>query len=131
MKTTSELDINYYVNLASEKVGYVGNLRFQTTKNYLEKAGTFEILDFTPYEKPSFYFCSNCYRENDTPTGADLGVYRIRITDSKFYNGKTIRFKVVADVQSKKGMSDDLFIIEINEDTGKRLKAYTFPVLKD
>ena len=55
MKKSTELDINYYVNLAAEKVGYIGDLEFKTFSKRSEKAGTFEILEFTPYENPNFY----------------------------------------------------------------------------
>lgn len=122
MKKSHELDVNNYANLAAEKVGFIGEIKFQTLSRWFEKAGTYEILDFTPYEKPSFTFNHWRYREDDTPTGIDLGVYTIRITESKFYNGKTIRVKVSAFLTD-----DSLYIWNYNVDTGKSLKAYRFP----
>ena len=127
MYKTNELDINYFVQLAKEKVGYIGDLEFQSFKN--EKAGKFEILNFEKVEDPTFTFSYWRFKEADTPNGAILGTYTIKLTDTKFYNGKTFEFEVHAYVQNENGLIDMLFINNVNLETGKQLKAYKFPLL--
>lgn len=130
MKKTNELDINYYVELAKREVGSVHDLEFQSMSKYGEKAGTFEILEFEEVE-PKFTYSYWKNKENDTPDGAIIGYFKIKLSDTKFYNGKTFRFEVKAYVQSSDTgeVNDRLFISNKNADTGKWLKAYDFPIL--
>lgn len=127
MMKTNELNINDYIKLAEEKIGYVGELRFQSKNN--EYAGKFEILGFEPNENPQFTYSHWSYEEDDTPDGARLGYFTIKLTDTKFYNNKIMKFKVNAYVQSREGRDNRLFISTKNEVTGKYLKAYEFPIL--
>ncbi len=126
MKKTAELNINEYIMLAEEKVGYVGDLRYQ--RSY-EKSGEFEILAFEQAKEPHFTYTYNWLEEADTPDGAVLGYFFIKLTDTKFYNNKTMKFEVIAGVQDEKEKNSHLHIRFRNEETGKYLKAYAFPVL--
>jgi hypothetical protein len=130
MKKATELDINYYVKLAKDKVGHIGNLTFETFSRQGEIAGKFEILDFEASEPPHFTFNYWMHERDNTPDGAVLGTYTIKLTETKFYNGKTIKVEVRAYVQDGDGKQNDhLFISTYNLLTGKRLKAYHFPIL--
>ena len=127
LKKTNELDINYFIKLAENEVGKTYDLEFQSFR--LEKAGKFTILSFEENE-PQFKFKYWKHKDDDTPDGADLGYYRVRLYGTKFYNGKEIRVRVSAYVQNEqRGINDMLFINNYNEDTGKCLKAYKFPII--
>ena len=137
MFKTNELDINYFVELAKSHVGEIHDLEFQTHSKRGEAAGKYEILSFTE-ENPHFTMHYFRNKGDDTPDGADLGYYTIRITESKFYNGKVIRVPVQAYVQAKDriNLADGeyhitkaLFINNVNLDTGKSLKAYEFGII--
>ena len=126
MLKTNELDINYFVELAKNHVGEIHDLEYQSFR--AERAGKYEILEFTP-DNPHFKYSYWRYLEEDTPNDADLGYYLVKITESKFYNGKTIRVPVSAYVQSDDKITKALFINNVNLDTGKTLKAYKFGIL--
>ena len=127
MKKTNELNINHYVELAKSKVGLVGDLEFQSRRDGF--AGHYEILEFEEHEEPHFNFSVWWLEEDDTPNGAKVGYYIIKLTDTKFYNNKTIKCEVHAYVQDDEGLREDLYISTKNEYTGKYLKAYTFPII--
>lgn len=129
MKKTSELNINEYIMLAEEKVGHVGELEFQTFSKRYEDAGNFEILAFVQAEDPHFTYRHKLIEEADTPDGAELGHFIIKFTDTEFYNNKIMKFKVTACVQTEDGQNSWLYIYNINAETGKKLKAYKFPML--
>lgn len=128
-RTADELDLQYYVNLAKEQVGTTHDLEFQSASKWGQKAGEFEILAFE--EKNAGWKLNNYYlgRGQEVIIGADLGTFTIRFKDTKFYNGKVMQFHVQAYVQDKNGVNDHLFIRNVNEESGKGLKAYTFPIL--
>ena len=128
-RTADELDLQYYVNLARKQVGTIHDLRFQSNAKCRQKAGEFEILDFE--EKNARWELNDYYLRigQEIITGADLGTFTIRFKNTKFYNGKVMRFHVQAYVQDKNGVNDHLFICNINEESGKGLKAYEFPIL--
>lgn len=130
LKKTNELNINDFIKLAEDNVGLIGDLEFETQSRQGEIAGTFEILGFEKSENPKFTYTVHWLEDDETPNGADLGVYTIKLTNTKFYNGKTFRFKVTAYVQDEdRGTNEMLHISTLNEDTGKYLKAYCFPIL--
>lgn len=129
MKKISELNINEYIMLAEEKVGFIGNMEYASTNKYGEYAGQFEILAFEHAAEPHFTYSFWKYEEEETPNGAVLGYFFIRLFDTKFYNNKTIKAEVHAYVQNEEGANSRLFISTKNEDTGKYLKAYQFPIL--
>lgn len=128
-RTADELDLQYYVNLAKEQVGITHVLWFQSDAKCGQKAGEFEILAFE--KKNARWKLGDYYlkRGQEVILGADLGTFTIRFKDTKFYNGKVMQFHVQAYVQDKKGVNDYLFIRNVNEESGKRLKAYKFPIL--
>lgn len=128
-RTADELDLQYYVNLARKQVGTIHNLQFQSDAKWGQKAGEFEILDFE--EKNARWKLNNYYlgMGQEVVAGADLGTFTIRFKNTKFYNGKVMRFHVQAYVQDKNGVNDYLFIRNVNEESGKGLKAYDFPIL--
>lgn len=126
MKKTEELDINYYVELAKREIGKTHDVKYES--DYRKKAGEFTVLSFEE-ENPAFTYNWIQHKEDDTPDGAELGYYRVRINNTKFYNGKEIRVRVKAYVQDYKGLNDHLFISTKDENTGKWLRAYTFPIL--
>lgn len=134
--TTPELNINEFIKYAESHVGEVHELEYQTFSKRDQYAGKYEIISFEPSDDPHFTFNYWKYKEDDTPSGAELGYYYIRIFDSKFYNGKTIKAKVTAYVQTEERMNTGnwfktkaLFINNANEETGKRLKAYAFGII--
>lgn len=129
MINIKDLDINYFMELAKNHVGEVHNLEFQTFSKRDQYAGKYEILDFIPAEEPKFDYSHWSYEEDQTPNEADLGYYMIKISDSKFYNGKTIKVHVTAYVQDDKGITKALYIWNVDENTGKRLKAYEFGII--
>ena len=131
MKKTNELNINEYVMLAQEKVGYIGEIEFQSPASYrkCENPGQFEILAFEQHENPHFEYKFWKHEKDDTPDGAVVGYYFIKFIDTKFYNNKVMKFKVSAYVQDDKGTNSRLYIWNNNEETGKWLKAYQFPIL--
>ena len=122
----NELDINYFVKLAESHVGEIHDLEFQSFRT--DYAGKYEIIEFTP-ENPHFDYHFWRNREDETPDTAVLGYYLVKITESKFYNGKTIRVPVSAYVQDDDKITKALFISNLNLDTGKCLKAYKFGIL--
>lgn len=124
----NELDINYFVELAESHVGEIHALEYETPSKRDQDAGKFEILDFTPVN-PHFGYTFWKYEEDQTPNTAKLGYYLVKITESKFYNGKTIRVPVTAYVQSDDKITKALYIDTENLDTGKRLRAYSFGIL--
>lgn len=124
----NELDINYFVKLAESHVGEIHDLKYQSDSKYGEIAGKFEILEFVP-DNPRFDYSHWTTRENETPDHAELGYYLVKITESKFYNGKTIRVPVSAYVQEHDKITKALFINNVNLDTGKGLRAYSFGIL--
>lgn len=124
----NELDINYFVKLAESHVGEIHDLGYETDSKRGEIAGKFEILEFTP-DNPHFGYSFWRYKKDQTPNNAELGYYLVKITESKFYNGKTIRVPVSAYVQEEKGITKALFIDTLNLDTGKRLRAYSFEII--
>ena len=128
-RTADELDLQYYVNLARKQVGTIHDLQFQSDAKWGQKAGEFEILDFE--EKNARWKLNNYYlgMGQEVVAGADLGTFTIRFKNTKFYNGKVMRFHVQAYVQDKNGVNDHLFIRNVNEESGKGLKAYDFPIL--
>ena len=128
-RTADELDLQYYVNLARKQIGKTYDLRFQSDAKCRQKAGEFEILDFE--EKNARWELNDYYLRigQEIITGADLGTFTIRFKNTKFYNGKVMRFHVQAYVQDKNGVNDHLFIGDVNEESGKGLKAYRFPIL--
>lgn len=128
MKHISELDINYFVELARSHVGEIHDLEFQSMNKCGEIAGKYEIVDFEE-NNPRFEYEFWKNEENETPDTAKLGYYLVKITETKFYNGKTIRVPVSAYVQDKKGITKALYIYNINADTGKALKAYEFGII--
>ena len=93
-----------------------------------EIAGKFEIIDFVE-DNAHFDYGFWKHEENETPDTAKLGYYVVKITETKFYNGKTIRVPVSAYVQDEKGITKALFINNVNLDTGKALKAYEFGII--
>lgn len=133
--TESELDINEFMGYAAEHIGEVHELQFQSFSKRSEYAGKFEILDFEKAENPQFTYDYWKYRDEKTPSGADIGYYKIRITDSKFYSGKTFWFPVSAYLQyqdpntGKVYKSKELFISNAPRETNKRLKAYEFGII--
>lgn len=124
----NELDINYFVKLAESHVGEIHELKYQSDSKYGEIAGKVEILEFTP-DNPHFDYNFWRHEEDQTPDTAKLGYYLVKITESKFYNGKTIRVPVSAYVQDEKGITKALYINNVNSDTGKQLRAYKFGIL--
>jgi hypothetical protein len=122
----NELDINYFVKLAESHVGEIHNLKFQSYR--ADYAGKYEILEFVP-DNPHFDYNYWMSREDETPDTAKLGYYLVKITESKFYNGKTIRVPVSAYVQEDDKITNALYIGHVNLDTGKSLKAYQFGIL--
>lgn len=131
---TAELDINEFVRFAESHVGETHDLEYQTFSKRGEPAGKYEIIGFEPLDNPHFEYRYWKHAENDTPDNAELGYYYIKISDSKFYNGKTIKARVVAYVQTedKDGnyyKTKALYIYNVNEETGKGLKAYQFGIL--
>lgn len=128
-RTADELDLQYYVNLAKEQVGITHVLWFQSDAKWGQKAGEFEILGFE--EKNAGWKLNDFYlkRGQEVITGADLGIFTIQFHDTKFYKEKIMRFKVQAYVQDKNGTNDHLFISTVDEESGKGLKAYRFPIL--
>lgn len=129
MKKTSELNINEYIMLAEEKVGFVGNMEYASTNKYGEYAGLFEILAFEQAAEPHFKYSFWKYEKEDTPDGAVLGYFFIRLFNTKFYNNRVVKVEVRAYVQDKEGTNSRLFVSTKDEDTGKNLKAYQFPIL--
>ena len=130
MFKAEELDINYFVDLAASHVGEVHTVGFQTMAKYGEEAGKFEILEYIE-EDPHFTFRYWLNRDNNTPDGAKLGYYRVKLTGTKFYNGKIFRVPVSASVQGSKKEDEgkilkEIFVESKNADTGKWLKAYEF-----
>ena len=126
MLKTNQLDINYFVALAESHVGEVHDLDYQSSRS--DYAGKYEILDFTP-DNPHFTYDHWTNRENDTPDGAKLGYYLVKFSETKFYNGKSIRVPVSAYVQEDDKITKALFINNVNLDTGKTLRAYEFSIL--
>lgn len=129
----NELNINEFVKYAENHVGETHELKFQSKRG--EYAGKYEILNFEAYEPHFTYRYWSCEGEKE-PDGAKLGFYTIKITDSKFYNGKTIKVAVHAYVQECDDMRTDdwyktkqLYISNINEATGKTLRAYEFGII--
>lgn len=128
-----ELDINYFVELAKSHVGEIRELAFVKR---CEKAGQYEIVDYIPAEPRFEYFA---FTEKDkTPTNAFVGYYKVRLINSKFYNGKTFTFPVHAGVQDKyfgekfnevAKVSKAIRIYTEVVETGKTLKAYEFPTI--
>lgn len=127
MLKTNELDINYFVKLAEAKEGFIGDLEFQS--NRADAAGKFEIIKFEKLEEPKFRYSFWRYAEEDTPNRADVGIYTVKLSGTKFYNGRVLKFKVSAYVQDEDGVNDRLYISNTNEATGKTLRAYQFPIL--
>lgn len=134
--TIDELDINEYVGFAASHVGETRELEFQTFSKRGEAAGKYEILDFEKDENPRFTYHYWRHEENRTPDSAVLGWYKIRLTETKYYNGKTFWFPVTAYVQDEyKPEGDharktrDLFINNAPRETNKRLKAYEFGII--
>ena len=126
--TVDELDINYFVGLAESHVGEIHDLKFQSGSKYGQVAGKFEILAFTA-DDPCFTYDYWMNEENRTPDGAHLGYYTVKITESKFYNGKTVRVRVSAYVQEKGKITKALYVDNLNYDTKKSLRAYRFGIL--
>lgn len=128
MLKINELDINYFVALAKSHIGEIHDVEFQSMSRCGEIAGKFEIIDFVEDNAHFGYeFWKN--EENETPDTAELGYYVVKITETKFYNGKTIRVPVSAYVQDETGITKALYIGNINLDTGKALKAYEFGII--
>ena len=127
--TFDELDINFYMECAKSHVGEVNNLDFQAFGRRGEPAGQYEILEFIPAEAPAFTYTYKRFEDDQTPDGADLGFYMVRIFNTKFYNGKTFRVPVTAYVQDKGHITKALHVSSVNADTGKALKAYEFPII--
>lgn len=126
MYKTNELDINYFVELAKSHVGEIGEVESQG--NTIRQYGHFQIIDFKP-ENPHFTHTYWIHEEDDTPDGADLGEYTIKCLDTKFYKGKEIRVRVSAYVQEDKGVTKALYVDNINRETGKTLRAYSFGII--
>lgn len=128
-RTADELNLQYYIDLAAKQVGKTHELRFQNRAKRSQKAGEFEILGFE--EKNAGWKLNDFYLERgqEVITGADLGTFTIQIHDTKFYREKIMRFKVQAYVQDKNGINDHLFVSTVDEESGRRMKAYMFPIL--
>jgi hypothetical protein len=129
MKNAKDLDLNYYLGLAAAKVGYKGKLQFQTMSRWGEAAGDFEILDFKPYPDAQFTFTFWKAKQDQTPDGAKLGTYTIKLSNSKFYSGRIFECYVSAYVQNDDGLNDQLYVDNQDVNTKKRMKAYEFPIL--
>ena len=132
MLKVDELDINEYIGYAAAHVGEVGDLEYQTFRNRNEAAGKYEILDFEVDENPRFGYNYWMHERDKTPTVAILGWYKIRLFNTKYYNGKTFWFPVTAYVQSY--WSGDVYktkSLHINNAPRGRntLRAYQFDIL--
>lgn len=117
MKTTDELDIQYYIDRAQSFVGGTYDLLYRSPSLRGESAGTFTILDYEvidphfvygvlansldPYEDPD---------HPDQPTGIKLGAYTVKIDGSKFYNGEVGRHEVESMVQTIYGPDDSIIV---------------------
>lgn len=131
--TATELDIHDFVEYAKAHVGEKHALEFQDYKKGDQIAGYFEILDFEQDSNPEFVFHHWRSEEENTPDGARVGCYRVRLTGTKFYNGKTFTVPVTAYVQHERAgyvfKTKALFVSNVPNETGKRMKAYSFGIL--
>lgn len=124
MKKTSEINVQEWTKKASDVVGTVRNLDFQTSTKFGEIAGQYEILSFTPCENQKFTFSHWTQEKNDTPSGLELGFYKIKFHNTKKYNGKEFTFMVKAFFSEK--MGDSLYISTKKEEDEKGLLSYKF-----
>lgn len=128
--TESELDIREFIGFAKEHVGEKNTLMF---RNDFDKSGMYEILDFEEDGDPRFEYHYWRHEEALTPDSAVLGYYKIRLTETKFYNGRTFWFPVSAYVQDNKEgwviKTKALYISSTPRENGKMLRAYSFPII--
>lgn len=129
-----ELDTNEFAEYAAQHIGETHNLEFQGNRKIGEIAGKYEILDFEKLDNPKFIYYYWKHEEEGTPDGLNVGFYKIRLTDTKYYNGKTFWFPVTAYVQDtyrreEVSKTKALHILNAPRETGKTLKAYEFGII--
>ena len=133
MKNTQELDLQYYINLAKSKVGYKGELNFQTFSKCDEFAGEFEVLSFKESNEPQFLYPAEWVQKKkhieDCPNAAELGYFTIKLKNTKIYKNREFTCKVQAYVQNDEGLTDRLYISNEPIELKKRMRCYSFPIL--
>lgn len=131
MKHISEINVNEWLETAQSKVGKTFDLEFQTTGKCNEIAGQYEILSFQPDETATFTYNFWKYEEAQTPTGIDLGVYEIKLLNTKQNNGKVFHFRVSAYFSEYTGNYEEMIFINTKRlEDNKYLKAYRFGFLR-
>ena len=131
LKKREEHNVNEWLEFAKSLVGTTKELKFNAQAKYLETAGQYEILSFEPYENPQFTFDWFKYEEEDTPNNLTLGVYEIKIKNTKKYNDKVFHFPVSAYFSDyNKEYHEYLSISEKKIEDNKYLQAYRFSFIE-
>lgn len=132
MKHISDINISEWMEIAQSNVGNTFDLGFQTLSKYGEVAGQFEILSFQPDEDPKFKYTYWKHEEQQTPDGLELGVYEIKLLNTKQNNGKIFHFKVSAFFSELGGhYNESIYISTKRLEDNKYLKAYEFGFLNE
>jgi hypothetical protein len=131
LKKREEHNINEWLVFAKSLVGTTRELNFNSQARYFDEAGEYEILSFKEYEKPQFTFNFYKYEEEDTPSNLHLGVYEIKIKNTKKYNNKTFHFPVSAYFSDYNGKYNEyLSISEKRIEDNRYLQAYRFKFIE-
>lgn len=131
LKKREEHNVNEWLEFAKSLVGTTRELKYNAQGKFLTTAGQYEILSFEPYEEPQFGFDYWKREQEDTPTTLSLGIYEIKIKDTKKYNNKVFHFEVEAYFSNYNNKYDEsLYISTKKIEDGKYLQAYRFDFIE-